>query len=69
MTRHWLAGAPATFKISEAEWRGMEQDLDTPAGRAGRLHRLQTLRGSLPGKEQERSQAQGAQHGAAGAAA
>ena len=47
----------------------MEQDLYTPAGRSGRLHRLRAVRRSLPGKEQDRGQAQGASTWAAGAAA
>ncbi len=39
------------------------------AGGAGRLHRLRAVRGGLPGQEQERSEAQGHQHGAASSAA
>ena len=45
---------------AKPKWRGMEQRALHPAGCAGRLHRLPSLRGGLPGEEQERSQAQGA---------
>ena len=60
---------PQPSRCAKPKWRGMEQRSLHAAGRSGRLHRLRSLRGSLPGKEQERSQAQGDQHGTAGAAA
>ena len=64
-----LEGAPATFKSCDArdkEWAGHE--VHDP-GRARRLHRLRHLRRCLPGQEQERSAAEGHQHGAAASAA
>ena len=36
---------------------------DTRSSCSGRLHRLPSVRGSLPGKEQERSEAQSDQYG------
>ena len=46
-----LASAPQTFKTAKPKWRGMEEERYTPAGRAGRLHRLPSLRRDLPGGE------------------
>ena len=62
-----LQGAPATFKSTRRPLARMEGHEVDPAGRRGRLHRLLPLRGSLPGQEQDRGQAQGDQHAPAAA--
>ena len=60
-----LASAPESFKSAEPKWKNFASLKVHPAGCAGRLHRLRPLHRSLPGQVQERSQAQGHQHGSA----
>ena len=61
-------GAPAGFQVHGRALEGPRTHALYAAGCAGGLHRLRPVRGGLPGQEQERSQKEGHQHGAAGAA-
>ena len=58
-----LSVRPTNFQIREAAMARVRNFALHPAGFAGRLHGLPPLRGSVPRQEQERSQAQGDQHG------
>ncbi len=60
-----LASAPETLQVRRAQVEELRQLQVHPAGCAGRLHRLRSLHRSLPREVQERSQAQGHQHGSA----
>ncbi len=51
------------LQVGQAEVEGHGAGSLHAAGGSGRLHRLRAVRGSVPGKEQERRQAQGHQHG------
>ncbi len=56
---------PGVLQVRRTQVEELRQLQVHPAGCAGRLHRLRSLRRGLPGQVQERSQAQGHQHGSA----
>ena len=62
--RYWKA-RPRRSSRRPRKWKDFKEPEVHAAGGAGRLHRLRTLRRGLPGEEQDRSEAQGHQHGRA----
>ena len=64
-----LAKAPSGFKSRQAQMERIREPALHPAGGAGGLYRLHPVRAGVPGQEQDRGEAQGHQHGSAGAVA